>query len=55
MDSSSNVFVLGPELGLEFIEKNPAIEGLIIFEKDSKLNWKASSGIAKELRLLKSK
>lgn len=45
-------FVLGPKRGLDFIEKQPGIEGLIIFEKDSQLQWKASSGIANDLNII---
>lgn len=50
------VFVLGPEKGLDFIEKLPEIEGLIVYEKqvDSYLilDWKVSKGIAGVLKII---
>lgn len=49
--TSTAVFVLGPERGLEFVENNPKLEGLIIFEKDSELFWKASTGIANKINI----
>lgn len=42
------VFVLGPEQGLELIERLPEVEGIIIFEEGGKLNWKASTGLRKK-------
>ncbi|MFQ5676568.1 MAG: FAD:protein FMN transferase, partial [bacterium] len=50
------VFVLGPDRGLELIEKNPGLEGLIVFEKesesDSMLGWKVSKGIVEEIEIV---
>lgn len=45
------VFVLGPEQGLELIEKLPAVEGIILFEEGGKLKWKASTGLRKEFKM----
>ncbi len=50
--ASTAAFVLGPDQGLKFIEHNPEFEGFIIFEKDSKLNWKASSGITDKINII---
>jgi thiamine biosynthesis lipoprotein len=50
--ASTAVFVLGPEPGLEFIEQNPKLEGLIIFAKESELYWKASKGIANKINII---
>ena len=50
------VFVLGPEKGLDFIEKLPEIEGLIVYEKqvdsDLILDWKVSKGIAEDIEII---
>ncbi|MFQ5708428.1 MAG: FAD:protein FMN transferase [bacterium] len=46
------VFVLGPQQGMAFIEKDSDLEGLIIFEKDSNLQWTVSQGIANKLNIL---
>ncbi|UCE04332.1 MAG: FAD:protein FMN transferase [bacterium] len=44
------VFVLGIDRGLELIERLPDVEGIIIFERDGKLDWKASSGLKKKFK-----
>jgi thiamine biosynthesis lipoprotein len=50
------VFVLGPEKGLDFIEKLPETEGLIIYQKEIDsvlmLDWKVSKGIARDLEII---
>ncbi len=50
------VFVLGPEKGLDFIEKLPETEGLIVYQKevdsDLILDWKVSKGIAGVLEIV---
>jgi len=42
------VFVLGPDRGLELIESLPGVEGIVLFEKNGKLNWNVSSGLKKK-------
>ena len=53
------VFVLGPEKGLDFIEKLPETEGLIVYQKeidsDLILDWKVSKGIARDLEIFNQK
>jgi len=44
------VFVLGLNRGLELIERLPDVEGIIIFERDGKLDWEASSGLKKKFK-----
>jgi len=44
------VFVLGPKAGLEFIEQLPGVEGIILFEEEGKINWKASTGLKKKFK-----
>jgi len=39
------VFVLGPQDGIEFIERLPNVEGVILFEKHGKISWVVSSGL----------
>ena len=50
------VFVLGPEKGLDFIEKLPETEGLIVYQKeigsDLILDWKVSKGIAEDIEII---
>lgn len=46
------VFVLGPDRGLELVESLPDVEGIIIFENDGKLDWKASSGLKKKFKMI---
>jgi len=50
------VFVLGPEKGLDFIERLPETEGLIVYHKeidsDLILDWKVSKGIAEDLEII---
>jgi len=45
------VFVLGPELGLELIERLSEVEGIIIFEERGKLRWIASTGLRKKFKM----
>ncbi len=47
---STAVFVLGLQRGMELIEQLPNVEGIIIFEQDGKLQWKASSGLKKKFK-----
>ncbi len=45
------VFVLGPEHGLELINRLPDVEAIIIFERDGQLDWKASSGLKRKFKM----
>ncbi len=45
------VFVLGPEDGMALIERLPEVEGVILFEQASTLQWLASSGLRKQFKL----
>jgi len=45
------VFVLGPVKGMELIERLQHVEGIIIFERNKKLDWIASSGLKKKFKL----
>jgi len=45
------IFVLGPNRGLELINRLPNVEGIIIYEKDGKLEWKASSGFRNRFKM----
>lgn len=51
------VFVLGPDKGMDLIEKLPEMEGLIVYQKeiDSRLilDWKVSKGIAGDIEIIK--
>lgn len=47
---STAVFVLGLEKGIDLIERLPDVEGVIIFEQDGKLKWKASTGLRKKFK-----
>ncbi len=51
---STAVFVLGPEKGMELIERLPEVEGLIVFEKDGKLTHAVSSGLKNKFQLLEN-
>ena len=42
---STTVFVLGPELGMDFVDKFENIEAIILFEQDEKLKWNISNGL----------
>jgi thiamine biosynthesis lipoprotein len=42
---STTVFVLGPEKGMELIERHPEIEGLIISEENGRLIQRVSTGL----------
>ena len=44
------VFVLGLDLGLELIERLVRVEGIILFEEEGKLRWKASAGLRKKFK-----
>lgn len=50
------VFVLGPERGLDLVEKTPEMESLIVYKKDSDssstLYWKVSEGIAEDIEVI---
>lgn len=46
------VFVLGPDRGLELVESLPGVEGIVIFENKGKLDWKASSGFKKKIKII---
>ncbi|MBN2355605.1 FAD:protein FMN transferase [candidate division KSB1 bacterium] len=45
------VFVLGPEPGMQLIEKLDGIEGLIIFDKNNHIDFLVSSGLVSGLML----
>ncbi|MFQ5770111.1 MAG: FAD:protein FMN transferase [bacterium] len=49
-------FVLGPERGMEFIENNPTVAGLIIFEQDAEsvgtLKWKISTNLVNKIDII---
>jgi thiamine biosynthesis lipoprotein len=49
---STAVFVLGPEQGINWIESLPDTEALVFFERDGQLDYRASSGVAKNLRFM---
>ncbi|MER3523475.1 MAG: hypothetical protein C4326_05245 [Ignavibacteria bacterium] len=42
---STMVFVLGREKGMEFIERTPGVEGLIVWEEGDSLAYRLSSGL----------
>jgi thiamine biosynthesis lipoprotein len=44
------VFVLGPDPGLELIGRLHGVEGIILFEEQGKLRWKASTGLGKKFK-----
>jgi thiamine biosynthesis lipoprotein len=44
------IFVLGPDRGMELVERLSNVEGIIIFERDKKLDWRASSGLKKKFK-----
>ncbi len=44
------VFVLGPESGLELIERLPGVEGIILFEEGGKLKSEASTGLKNKFK-----
>lgn len=46
------VFVMGPERGMAFIESLPDVEGLILFEKEGRLNRLISGGLKADIRFL---
>ncbi len=48
---STAVFVLGLQRGMELIERLTNVEGIIIFEQDGKLKWKASTGLKKKFKI----
>jgi FAD:protein FMN transferase len=50
---STTVFVLGPEKGLQLIEKLPSIEGLIIYYENGELKHKMSPGLEKIFEIIK--
>ncbi len=39
------VFVLGPQEGMALIERLPNVEGVILFERNGDIDWKASLGL----------
>ncbi len=43
------VFVMGPNKGIKFIEELEGVEGIIVYEENGKLYYKASSGLKKQL------
>jgi len=49
---STAVFVLGPEEGMNLIEKLDDIEGIIIYEDNGVLKYKISSGLKNSFQLL---
>ena len=49
---STAVFVLGAERGIDWIESLPDAEALVFFERDGELDYRASSGVAQNLRFM---
>jgi thiamine biosynthesis lipoprotein len=47
---STAVFVLGPAEGMKLIERLPGLEGMILFEKDGRLEHWVSSGLREKIR-----
>ena len=43
------VFVMGPKKGLDFIEEDPSLEGVIVFEEEGRLLHVVSKGLQQEL------
>jgi thiamine biosynthesis lipoprotein len=41
------VFVLGPDRGMDLVNSLPGVAAIIVFEKDGKLDWKASAELKK--------
>ncbi len=54
--TSTAVFVLGPERGMDYLEANPNLAGLIIYREASKsgevLNWKISKNLVGRIQIL---
>ena len=46
------IFVMGPEKGMRFIESNPELEGMILYEDHGVLRHLVSSGLRKKIRFL---
>jgi len=46
------VFILGPERGMELIERLKGVEGVIIYKKGDKLDYKVSTGLADNFHVL---
>lgn len=46
------VFVMGPEQGMAFIESQPALEGLILYEENDKLRMVISEGLKTKVKIL---
>lgn len=44
---STAIFILGPQRGMELIESMPEVEAIIIFENDSVLDYRISTGMEK--------
>jgi len=49
---STAVFVMGPEEGIDLAERLPQVETVVMFFKNGELNWKATSGLSKKLKLV---
>ena len=49
---STALFVLGAERGIDWIESLPDAEALVFFERDGELDYRASSGVAQNLRFM---
>lgn len=45
------VFILGPERGMDLIERLEGVEGVIIYRKGDKLDYKVSTGLADNFHL----
>lgn len=54
--NTTEVLMVTPDKGLELVEKNPGLEGIVVFKKesasDSILDWKVSKGIAEENKIV---
>ncbi len=42
---STAIFVLGPNSGMEFVEKLTSVEAVILFQRNGELDWIVSSGL----------
>ena len=49
------VFVMGPERGMDFIETNPGVEGILVSEEDGVLSQRVSSGLQEHFRAIEER
>ncbi len=48
---ATTVFVLGSDAGMNFVEKLPDVEAIILFEQNGKINWIASKGLKNKFKI----